>query len=236
MIDYYETLRKDIRFVEGLNACMNCGVCSAICPAAEFFPYDPKKICNILQTKDNQLIEELLSSDYIWYCGQCMSCKTRCPRGNTPGLLISTLRTLSQKLGLFTKSPKGRQQYAIYKTVGESILTKGYCTHAEMIKPDLHPEQGQVWEWYHSNLEEIIDRLGGNLNKPGSGALRKISDESIAEVNRIFEVTGGKNFFDTIDQFSQQQAKEMGLETDSEPFSSYFMKIYTEQDDNSNVE
>src|SRR5512140_3294713 len=105
----YDLLLKDIRFVEGLNACMNCGVCTAICPAAEFYNYDPRKIVDDVQERNNETIEELLKSDTIWYCGECMSCKTRCPRGNAPGLLIIALRSLSQELGCFVESEKGRQ-------------------------------------------------------------------------------------------------------------------------------
>ena len=84
MSNYYDTLMKDVRFVEGLNACMNCGVCTAICPAAAFYDYDPRKIVIAVQTKDDDEIEKLLKSETIWYCGECLSCKTRCPRGNTP--------------------------------------------------------------------------------------------------------------------------------------------------------
>lgn len=80
----YNLLLKDIRFEEGLNACMNCGVCTAICPAAEFYNYDPRKIVDTVQSKNDSEIKELLKSEEIWYCGECMSCKTRCPRGNAP--------------------------------------------------------------------------------------------------------------------------------------------------------
>src|SRR5512133_672771 len=106
-------LEKDIRFEEGLNACMNCGVCTAICPAAEFYCYDPRKIVDIVQSKDNNEIAKLLKSEEIWYCGECMSCKTRCPRGNAPGLIIMALRSLSQALGYVFESEKGRQQLAL---------------------------------------------------------------------------------------------------------------------------
>ena len=51
MENYYELLMQDIRFEEGLNACMNCGVCTAICPAAEFYDYDPRKIVDTVQTQ-----------------------------------------------------------------------------------------------------------------------------------------------------------------------------------------
>ncbi len=114
-----DKLREDIRFKEGMNACINCGTCTAICPAAEFYNYDPRQIIVDVQSNDEEKIIELLKSDTIWYCGECMSCKTRCPRNNTPGLVIMALRALSQELGYFTESEKGRQQLVVKRTVGE---------------------------------------------------------------------------------------------------------------------
>ena len=112
----YDLLAKDVRLIDGLNACMNCGICTAVCPAAQFYDYDPRVITNQVQTRDDDTIRSLLKSETIWYCGQCMSCKTRCPRGNTPGYIIQALRKLSQMLGYFTESEKGRQQFAIKQT------------------------------------------------------------------------------------------------------------------------
>ncbi|MEG2178759.1 MAG: 4Fe-4S dicluster domain-containing protein, partial [Bacteroidales bacterium] len=85
MGNLFELIQKDVRFEESLKACMNCGVCTAICAAAEFYQYDPRQICDIVQSRDEEALEALLRSDTIWYCGQCMSCKPRCPRGNIPG-------------------------------------------------------------------------------------------------------------------------------------------------------
>ena len=87
-------IKQDVRADEALKACMNCGMCTAVCPAAEFYDYDPRRICDTVQRGDEAEIERLLRSDTLWYCGQCMSCKTRGPRGNVPGELISVLRRL----------------------------------------------------------------------------------------------------------------------------------------------
>lgn len=38
---YFDMLMEDVRMREGLNSCMNCGVCTGVCPAAEFYNYDP---------------------------------------------------------------------------------------------------------------------------------------------------------------------------------------------------
>jgi len=59
----YEQLSKDIRYIEGMKACMNCGTCTAICPAAEFYDYQPRKIVDIIQSKDEEQLEALLKSD-----------------------------------------------------------------------------------------------------------------------------------------------------------------------------
>ena len=124
---YYDMLMEDVRMREGMKACMNCGVCTAVCPSAEFYNYDPRQIVSTVQTQDDEAIEALLRSETIWYCGECMSCRPRCPRGNTPGYVVQALRTLSQKLGFFTESEKGRQQFALKRLIGENILNTGYC-------------------------------------------------------------------------------------------------------------
>ena len=225
-MELYKELTKDIRLTEGLKSCMNCGVCTAICPAAEFYDYDPRMIAGIVQSKDEERIEELLKSNVIWYCGECMSCKTRCPRGNTPGLIIMALRSLSQKLGYFTESEKGRQQLAIKRVVGGNILHKGYCILPENLVPELHPEQGPVGEWIYENRIEVFQRVGANYNGDGVGALRKIPQESIDEIQRIFEITGGLERFDQIEHFSKMKAQSMGF-SDDDSNSEYINHVYT---------
>jgi heterodisulfide reductase subunit C1 len=228
MPELYQKLLSDTRFREGLKACLNCGTCTAICPAAEFYDYQPRKIVDILQTKDNEQIEALLKSDTIWYCGECMSCVTRCPRGNAPGLLIQALRSLSQELGYFTESEKGRQQLAIKRTIGKWILEYGYCVFPSEVLPELHPEQGPVWEWEHRNLEAVMNRLGANYKKTGPGILRKIPEEALDEIKRIFEVTGGLERFDRIEEFSRTKAGEMGLDLTEGTDNDYIRHIYTQ--------
>ena len=198
MGNLYNLLMQDIRFNDAIKACMNCGVCTAICPAAEFYDYDPRRICDYVQRKDEKAIEELLRSDTIWYCGQCLSCKTRCPRGNVPAEIILILRKVSQELGYFADSEKGRQQARIVEGVGKNILDIGYCVHPDTVDPDLPPEQGPVWRWYHDNIEDIAPKLGANYHGEGPGALRDIRKENLEEVRRIFEVTGGIELHDKV--------------------------------------
>jgi heterodisulfide reductase subunit C1 len=236
MGELYNKLTQDVRLKEGLKACINCGTCTAICPAAEFYKYSPRDIVDTIQSKDDQRIEQLLKSDYIWYCGECMSCKTRCPRGNTPGLVITVLRSFSQELGYFVESEKGRQQLAVKRTVGEWILKHGYCIYAEEVKTDKHPEQGPIWDWENQHLPEVMNRLGANYQGDGPGIYRKIPDESLDEIRRIFDETGGTERFRKIEEFSKIKAGEMGMNIDSTMDNDYFNHIYTANSQNHNKE
>ena len=42
---------------------MNCGICTAICSASEFYNYHPRIIVDTVQSKDDDKIEELLKSE-----------------------------------------------------------------------------------------------------------------------------------------------------------------------------
>ena len=222
----YDLLLKDIRFEEGLNACMNCGVCTAICPAAEFYDYDPRKIVNTVQSKNDEEITKLLKSETIWYCGECMSCKTRCPRGNAPGLIIMALRSLSQDLGYFVESEKGRQQLALKRTVGQWILDHGYCLYLEGVGTSLHPEQGPVWDWIQDNWVDVFNRMGANYKGDGPGILRKIPEEAMNEIREIFEVTGGMERYENIEKFSKEKAAELHMTLDEGIDNEYYRHIY----------
>lgn len=227
MKNYRELLMQDVRFEEGLNACMNCGVCTAICPAAEFYDYDPRKIVDIVQSGDDEEIERLLKSETIWYCGECMSCKTRCPRGNTPALIVMSLRSLSQKLGFFTESEKGRQQFAIKRTVGENIFKYGYCVATYAVSPEMHREQGPIWDYILDHTKEIYERFGGRVDEVGEGPLRKITDDVKDELKNIFEVTGGTELFNTIEKYSKEKAEDMNLDFQDKGIDNeYFKEVY----------
>uniref|UniRef100_UPI0032165781 4Fe-4S dicluster domain-containing protein n=1 Tax=uncultured Draconibacterium sp. TaxID=1573823 RepID=UPI0032165781 len=226
--DLNRRLKEDIRLEEGLHACMNCGICTAICPAAEFFEYDPRTIAVTVQSGNEKKISALLESDTIWYCGQCMSCKARCPRNNCPGLIINVLRKISQETGAFIKSRMGRQQYLIVKTIGKNILHYGYCVHPTTLIPEKHPEQGPVWKWVFENMRDVYDAVGANLDGHGPGAMRKIDSSDLEELQQIFNVSGGSKLYQTIEHFSKLKAMELGLtdengDPDMEKYTQYLL-------------
>ena len=195
----YDRLTQDYRIKEGLKACINCGTCTAICPAAEFYQYDPRQIVDIVQSKDDAEIEKLLKSETIWYCGECM------------------------EMGYFAESEKGRQQYALTKVLCDNILNYGYCVYPRTFASALHPEAGKIWEWQEKHMEDIYARMGANLDGDGTGALRRIPQKDLDELKRIFDITGATQRIETINRCSMEKAKELGLSEEE-----YFIKVFTE--------
>jgi heterodisulfide reductase subunit C len=223
----YNKLLEDIRFVEGMKACINCGTCTAICPAAQFYDYDPRQIVNSVQKKDEAELVKLLKSETIWMCGECLSCKTRCPRNNTPGYIIQALRALSIETGFFIESEKGRQQLAVKRTVGEHILKYGYCVYFDEVNTDMYPEQGPVWDWMRKNRNDLLERLGAKYNKVEAGTLRRIPNESLSDLQKIFDETGATARFEKIEKFSALHARQLGLGFDKGTDDEYFNYVYT---------
>jgi len=206
----FDKLCKDYRFREGFHNCISCGTCTAVCPAAEFYRYDPRSIVEAVQKKDDSLIEELLKSDTIWYCGECMSCVTRCPRKNGPGLVVMALRDMSIRLGYFTESEKGRQMLPLTHIMTRNILKYGYCVHPATFIWEDHMESGPVWKWHCEHLEKSLARQGANYMGEGPGVLRRIPRESLDELKAIFDVTGGTERIRAVEDFSRRKAKQMG--------------------------
>ena len=222
----FEILEKDVRYREGMKACMNCGVCTAICPAAEVSDYDPRMVVNTVQEKDEEELEKLLKGDTIWRCGECLSCKTRCPRGNVPCYIIQALRALSIETGLFTESEQGRKQLAIKRTVGDHILKYGYCIYIDEVDLETYPEQGPVWDWLRKNRNSVLKRLGTSYGENRPGTLRNTFQESLDDLKKIFNETGGTKRFDKIEKYSSVKARELNKEFSSGK-DEYWKFLYT---------
>ncbi len=59
-----------------LNACLTCGLCSSGCPASGLENMDPRKY---LRMASLGLDEEVLTSNWAWFCTMCQRCVYACP-------------------------------------------------------------------------------------------------------------------------------------------------------------
>jgi heterodisulfide reductase subunit C len=128
---------------------------------------------------------------------------------------------------LFIESHQGRKQLALKRTVGEHILDYGYCVFIDEVDNEMYPEQGPVWEWLRQNRESLLERLGTSYNKEQSGTLRKISQESLNDLKKIFDETGASQRFEKIEKYSAAKAKELKIGF-SKGKDDYFKYLYND--------
>jgi heterodisulfide reductase subunit C/quinone-modifying oxidoreductase subunit QmoC len=72
-----------------VEACFNCGNCTAICPLSSDETPFPRNNIRLLQLG---LKDRLLQSPDPWLCYYCGDCSQTCPRGAEPGEAQMTMR------------------------------------------------------------------------------------------------------------------------------------------------
>ncbi len=80
-----------------VKECYACGSCTGTCPVSQVIPeFDPRKILHMIALG---LKNRLLSSDLIWYCTGCQTCKFVCPQDVSFNDVIKALRILALRDG-----------------------------------------------------------------------------------------------------------------------------------------
>lgn len=132
----WDEVKADARFPDYLYGCYECGICVAACPSARFYDFSPRKIAQAAAREDIELIYEQMNDD-VWNCSQCFSCN-RCPRGNSPGGLITILREVAVNNGL----KSAQQALEGYSRIIYKIMGTGTQVSPDMLQPDAFPDWG----------------------------------------------------------------------------------------------
>jgi heterodisulfide reductase subunit C len=83
--------------VQELNACFQCGVCTASCPVRELDDsFNPRKIMKLAKLG---LKDQVLKNEFIWLCSMCFICQERCPQDVRPPEVMTILRNMAAKEG-----------------------------------------------------------------------------------------------------------------------------------------
>ncbi|MBR7141911.1 MAG: 4Fe-4S dicluster domain-containing protein [Clostridia bacterium] len=84
-------LQEDLLRMSGVNPrkCMQCGKCSATCPAYDEMEYHPHQFVSMVKNGD---IEPLMKSQSLYRCLTCFACVERCPRSVEPAKLVEAVR------------------------------------------------------------------------------------------------------------------------------------------------
>ena len=198
-----------------LKSCMFCGVCTSLCPAAEFYEeYNPRTIVDVALSKDEARIVELLRSDLIWFCGQCGSCRPKCARENNVMALISSLRLLAQLKGYHLASTRGRQQYAARHLWGGNFWNRGLSMYFRNAEPDAHRDFGPRYARYFAEVDEQMVRVGATPDRDGDFGGRKTNPATLAELRACVRQGGTLLLWHRIEEWAAAQAKRLGLDVD----------------------
>lgn len=216
-------LKNHIIARHAVSSCMSCGACTALCPASEFYDFSPREIMTIVQEKDEEAIIELLKSERLWYCHQCGSCKTKCPRQNSPFGIISSLRQLSQIKGYHVESTRGRQQYFARHLWGGNLWNRACTLYFRNPIPDGHQDFGPRFKTYFDNQEEFMKKVGAHPDMEGPFSGRKVHPATLDELRKLWLAGGAVFFWSLIDEAARKQAAEMNLSLEE-----YHHKVKTE--------
>ncbi|HIH74772.1 MAG TPA: 4Fe-4S dicluster domain-containing protein [Methanosarcina sp.] len=168
-----ETAKKSIRTPEslGLDRCIQCGACTASCPAARFTDYSPRQIVKKVLENDHSVLE----SEMIWSCFYCYSCNVRCPRNNSPVTIVQVLRQMAINEGI------GIEKLGYFLEIGEYLAENGASKVPGAGIKNMERDLGDRWIGMKKNLEFIRSELGLSS--------RDIRDTH-GEVQAILESTG----------------------------------------------
>jgi len=82
---------------QNINACYQCGKCSAGCPSAERMDNIPSQFIKLIQLG---MEEEARRSNTPWICFTCFICTIRCPKGIDIARVMEAGRLLESRNNL----------------------------------------------------------------------------------------------------------------------------------------
>ena len=155
-----------------LNLCLTCGACSSGCPASGLEGMDPRKF---LRMAALGMDEEILKSDWKWWCSMCMRCIYVCPmKINIPQLVFNARAMIPRE-----ERPKG--------IVGscDMALRSDTCSAMGASEEDFRFVVEDVLEEYQESQPEFADMLAP-LNKEGAEFfLNQNSREPVTEPDEM---------------------------------------------------
>jgi len=197
------------------NSCIGCGVCTAQCPAAQYYKdYNPRIIVDVVLSGDEERLVELLKSEILWYCGQCGSCKPKCSRENNLMGLISSLRFLAQLKGYHLCSIRGRQQYAARHLWGGNLWNRACSLYFRNVDAENHPDFGPRYAKYHSEIDQQMTRLGASPDATGQFGGRKVPPETLDELRSCVAWGGTLALWNQLEEEAFEDAQKMGVSID----------------------
>ncbi|MFC1712550.1 4Fe-4S dicluster domain-containing protein [Candidatus Poribacteria bacterium] len=100
---------------ERIKRCFQCGSCSAGCPVHELSDrYNPRKVIRMILLG---MRDKVISSDFVWLCACCYTCRERCPQDVRISDIMVAVRNIAVKSGY--THPAFLQQLELIRNQGK---------------------------------------------------------------------------------------------------------------------
>ena len=190
-----ESIIHDLRASEdiGVNKCIQCGMCTSVCPASRHSDYDSREIAKRMLEED----ESVICDDIIWNCFSCYSCHSICPVGNSVAEIVQILRQKAIAQGKL-------EQVVTFLAFGESLMELGIGSIPLEYFNILIEIIGDEYLDIKINLDDIREELGlGKLTLP---------DDDTRDIKIILEKTGFTNRLEKLRAYkeSNKNSKHKG--------------------------
>jgi heterodisulfide reductase subunit C2 len=189
----FTQVTKDTRFHDYLKGCYECGICVAACPSARFYDFSPRKITQAVAREDVELVYKQMNED-VWNCSQCFSCD-RCPRGNSPGGLITIMREVAVKNGLHS----AKEALEGYSRIVYKIMSTGTQVSPDMLQPDAFPDWGPEVRDVSDNLDLWRRAIPPETHHTTESAW-VVDEKTLTELYLIWHMTGVLDMIKEIDE------------------------------------
>ncbi|RAP46179.1 MAG: heterodisulfide reductase subunit C [Methanosphaera sp. rholeuAM6] len=134
----------------GLLRCVQCGLCTSVCPASRHSEYDAREIIKRVLDNDETIIED----EVIWNCFYCYTCHSVCPVGNSVCHVNQILREMA------IQKDVGKKQIESFMSFADSYLEEGLGVIPQEYQGQLKIDYGKHWENLQENLQEVREDLG----------------------------------------------------------------------------
>ncbi len=194
MQEIFNDIRNDFRYDHELNGCLNCGICTATCPSAQFYDFSPREIVQLLWTENVEQIYDAMQ-EKIWACAQCMTCADRCPFKNSPGGLIMILREVAIKHGMESAKDVLRP----FSRVLLKLVSTGNQLAPNMITKEAFPD----WGPNVAKIDAPLMILRKAIPMPTMHTLDTawiVNLKTSVELYTIWEATGVLEQLETVDE------------------------------------
>lgn len=205
---FYTSLFK-IPEGDRINACLQCGTCSGLCPFGYLMEYPPSRIISALRSGS---FEDIMDSETVWMCVSCYACSQACPAmiPLTPGLMARAKEELLLAGNVPMELQDALQNSMRYgNPLGESprrraAWTRGIDPPVKIMSQTSEPVE-VLWfvgdyASYHPRVQlvtqaiaKLLNLLGVNFGILGHEEYSDGDSQRMAGEHGLFEMLADKN-------------------------------------------